>query len=162
MDLSNGRNLHWPVHLESDNHRRLSEGGMMRNILILAWLLVSPPAWSIDFKAVISDFEGMPVTECADQPPPRDDRECQNRRPVTLAMAAMRALLVTYDDERGIAAEEKFKRGELARKIYESTSGNGEPVLTVEEMATVKKLIGKGYPPLMVTQIWRMLDPAAK
>ena len=84
------------------------------------------------------------------------------RRPVTLGMVAMRSLLAVYDDERALPAEEKFKRGELARKIYESTIGSGEPALTVEEMATVKKLIGKAYPPLMVTQIWRMLDPAAK
>jgi hypothetical protein len=133
----------------------------MRFVFALcASLVLASAAQAVDFKTPISDFEGAPITECADQPPPREDRDCQMRRPVTLAMAAMRALLAVHDDERALPAEEKFKRGELARKLYESTAG-GEPVLTVEEMATVKKLIGKGYSPLMVTQIWRMLDPAS-
>lgn len=72
---------------------------------------------------------------------------------LTLKIVASRSLSMIFNDEQ-ISGEEKAKRGLLAFRIY----ANSDIDLTVEEVALVKKLIGKAYGPLIVTQAWEMLE----
>jgi hypothetical protein len=76
---------------------------------------------------------------------------------LTLGTVAINALLGTYPDEQ-TSGEEKFKRYQLAERI--STAGAQE--VSVEEVALIKRLIGKGYPPMVVGPAWLALenDPA--
>lgn len=75
--------------------------------------------------------------------------------PATLKDAVVNALLSLLDDERHIPGEEKAKRWILATRIY-SNPENVE--LTVEEVAMIKSLVGKAYPPLIVGQAWKILE----
>ena len=79
----------------------------------------------------------------------------ETREPFTLRAVCVNVLLGQAADERGITGEEKFKRYELARKIY----NEDKPELSVEDLALLKKLIGAGYAPLVVGQAWQMIDP---
>ena len=49
----------------------------------------------------------------------------------------------------------KYKRWSLAKKIKES---NGNTVLTAEEVVSLKDIIGKSYNPLIVGQIYDILE----
>ena len=64
-------------------------------------------------------------------------------------------LLATFPDEQNLAGEEKLRRFLLASKIHWA---DGEAELMAEEISLVKKLIGKGYGPLVVGQAWKMLE----
>lgn len=75
--------------------------------------------------------------------------------PLTLRKVAVRALFQSYDDEKNIKGEEKFKRGMLGMRIEEEV----DPELKVDEVNLVKTLIGKYSPPLVVAQSWKQLDP---
>jgi hypothetical protein len=76
----------------------------------------------------------------------------------TLRRAITNALNGNYDDEK-IDGAEKSKRGLLAFDIH----GTQHAVdLSAEDVALIKQLAGKAYGPLMVAQIWRMIDPPAE
>lgn len=76
------------------------------------------------------------------------------KREMTLKLAAVNALQAQFEDERALDGEEKFKRGKLAEKIYLGVDVD----LTIEEIAKVKKLIGKAYGPNVVTPAWTALE----
>jgi len=81
--------------------------------------------------------------------------------PVTLCKIAVEALMGIYKDEPDLSGEEKVKRFKLAMKLRDGD----EPDLEVEELALIKKLIGKAFPsPLVVARCFDILDghaPAA-
>ena len=99
----------------------------------------------IDFTTVISDLDGGAISDGSEA-----------RMPFTLGSAAVRALVIPYEDERNLSPEEKFKRGELAARIHAATS----LCLKSEEITLLKKLIGKAYGPLIVFRAWPLLDAA--
>ena len=74
---------------------------------------------------------------------------------LTLKTVSVEALLATFSDEQSLSGEEKAKRYVLATRIYANPE---ELDLTIEEMAKIKQLIGKGYGPLIVGQAWGMLE----
>lgn len=127
---------------------------------IVIFCLFASPAFAqqaseprkIDFTQVVTDQDNGPILECADQPAPRDDRDCKTRRPVTLGMLAMRGLTIP---ERDLPPEENLKRGQLALSVYRSTGA----VLTAEEITLIKKQLAK-FGPLIVVRTYTMLDPA--
>ena len=74
---------------------------------------------------------------------------------LTLKTVSVESLLATFDDERSLLGAEKAKRYVLATRIYANPE---ELDLTIEEIAKIKQLIGKGYGPLVVGQAWEMLE----
>jgi hypothetical protein len=107
----------------------------------------------IDFTSPIIDQDNEPMTECADNPLPKDDRDCKARRVITLGMVALRALTVP---EQGLSGEEGLKRGQLALMVYRSPGAE----LTAEEVSLIKKQIAKFYSSLVIARAFPMLDPA--
>lgn len=77
-----------------------------------------------------------------------------SKEPFSLKDAAIEALLVPEENQAG---EEKVKRYLIATRIYANPDGVD---FTVEEIATIKKVIGKGYGPLIVGQTWELLENA--
>ena len=74
---------------------------------------------------------------------------------LTLKTVSVEALLATFPDEQSLLGEEKAKRYVLATRIYANPE---ELDLTIEEIAKIKQLIGKGYGPLIVGQAWDILE----
>lgn len=64
------------------------------------------------------------------------------------------ALLAYFADEAGLTGEEKLKRWTLAKTI----AAGGEIDLPVEEIALLKRVIAKAYPPLISGQVWEILE----
>ncbi len=75
---------------------------------------------------------------------------------LTLRSVCCEALTAAYPEEK-LAGEEKVRRFELARLLY----AEDEPDVSVEDLALVKQLVGKGYGPVVVGPAWLLLDPAA-
>lgn len=96
----------------------------------------------IDLDTVLCDLKGVPLKET----PEKD---------FTLGAACCTALLNPFSDEQNLDPKEKFNRYKLAQKI----SDGGERDLSVEDVATLKKLIGKAFPPLVVGRCYDILDP---
>ena len=64
---------------------------------------------------------------------------------------AITASLVARDQAEG---EEKFKRWALAVRVQQEDA----PDLRVDELALIKKLVGKIQPPLTAGQVWVLLE----
>jgi hypothetical protein len=99
----------------------------------------------IDFSTPLNDYEGNAISDGTEA-----------KAPFTLGNAAVRALVIPYEDERNLSPEDKFKRGELASRIHNSSALS----LKAEEVTLLKKLIGKAYSPLIVFRAWPLLDAA--
>jgi len=77
----------------------------------------------------------------------------------TLRSICIDVLMAQFDDERGLPGEEKVKRFDLALRIKYA---HEQCTMTVEEVASLKKLIGKAYGPMVVGLTWKMLENAGK
>jgi len=72
----------------------------------------------------------------------------------TLGAVSIAALLGSYADEQGLSGEEKFRRYQLAERIH---AGNVQDV-SAEEVALLKKLIGKNWPPAVLGPAYEALE----
>lgn len=72
----------------------------------------------------------------------------------TLGGVSIAALLGAYADEQGLSGEEKFRRYQLAERIH---AGNVQDV-SAEEIALLKKLIGKNWPPAVLGPAYEALE----
>ena len=132
---------------------------MKRLLLAAAFVLASVPAFAIDLTQQIKDVDGTIV---GDQFSPNKQGTCADSTGkmtedcLTVGKAVVHALLFSYQDEAQLSGEEKFKRGELARRIMNAD----HVVFTAEDTATIKKLVGKLYGPWVIVQVYGALDPA--
>jgi hypothetical protein len=98
----------------------------------------------VDFDTVLRDLKGTAIKD--------GDGE------FTLGAASATALLSPYPDEQNLDPKDKVRRYKLATKIADG----GEVDLSIEEIADLKKLIGKAFPPLVVGRAYEILDPEPK
>jgi len=73
---------------------------------------------------------------------------------VALKKPCVEALLGIYPDETGLSGEDKLLRWRLAQRIDKG----GEVELAAENIALIKKLVAKAYGPLIVGQVWELLE----
>ena len=93
----------------------------------------------IDFSQVFKDLEGEVVNDA------------KTGKPLTLAHACAEVLLANDTKADGL---DKLKRYDLASKIYKGEKDS----LTVEEIVLIKELAGQMFTPLIVGQLYPMLD----
>lgn len=77
-------------------------------------------------------------------------------RELTFAEVFIQSLLTSFEDEQKLSGIDKMKRYVLAQKINRNKDKVAD--LTVEEVALIKELIGKGYNALVVGQVWETLE----
>lgn len=98
----------------------------------------------IDFSQTFTDLDGTPIQADAQS--------------LTLGMVAVQALMAQFPDEKELDGAEKLRRYKLALAIH----GACAPLdVVVEDIASLKKLIGKAYGVLVVGQALPMLETAA-
>jgi len=98
----------------------------------------------IEFSTAITDLAGQPLKE--------------GETIATVRSVTVNALQALFADEQNLAGGEKVHRALLAQRIYDAK----EPLaLKVEDVALIKKLVGKAYGPLVVMRAWAVLDPQA-
>ena len=100
----------------------------------------------IDFSRKLKTLDGKPI-------------KIPKGKDLTLKDAVTNALLQAHEDEKNLPGKEKAMRYHLSMRIY----GAKEPILLKSEECTlIKDLVGKAYLPLLVGQIWEIIDPAEK
>ncbi len=57
----------------------------------------------------------------------------------------------------GVSGEQKAKRFLLAIKVRQAKDAK----LTSDEVTEIKKVVAKGYSPLVVGRVWEIVDPAS-
>ena len=72
----------------------------------------------------------------------------------TLGAVCVGALLGVYADEQNLPGEDKFRRYQLAERIHVG----GVQEVTAEEVASLKKLIGKNWPPAVLGPAYEALE----
>jgi hypothetical protein len=78
-----------------------------------------------------------------------------------LSDAALIALNGTYSGEEPLSGIDKFKRHQLARRIYSSTALKDASMtcdVTAEEIALVKHVIAKAYGPIVLGPAYELLE----
>ena len=76
------------------------------------------------------------------------------KEPMTVRLAATRALTAMFKDEQSLAGDKKVVRFHLALKITDED----EPELKAEDIVLIKTLVGKMYGPVIVGRMWAILD----
>ena len=84
--------------------------------------------------------------------------DAEKGKSLTLADVAENALLSDYRDEQNLDGVEKLKRWTLAKKIEDTKSS---VTLNADEIALIKKLVGKAYNPLVYGEMVQAIDPAS-
>ena len=84
------------------------------------------------------------------------EMKTEKGEPFTLRNACVVSLDAATDEVRKMTGEDKFKRGQLAARIYRTK----EPInLKAEEIAIIKTAIGFVYGPHIIHETWNLLDP---
>ena len=78
--------------------------------------------------------------------------------PMTVRLAATRALTASFRDEQSLAGDEKIARFHLALRLTDED----KPDLKAEDIVLIKNLVGKMYGPVVVGRVWAVLDPLEK
>lgn len=93
-----------------------------------------------DFSTQLKSLDGEPLVN--------------QGKPFTLGAAVIGALMTPFDDEAHISGEQKFNRYNLAVKINAPSAAE----VSAEEIAQMKLVVGKAYGPLVVGQVFNLLD----
>lgn len=96
-----------------------------------------------DFDAVLKGYDGAPLLESGKE--------------VKLGSPAVTVLLAQFQDEQSLRGEDKFSRYKLAERIGQG----GVQDVSAEEIALLKSLIGKAYPPGIVGPAYEALEQDA-
>jgi hypothetical protein len=112
-----------------------------------------------NLNVALKNLNGTPVTEAVIEQLEPGKPVVQSVTTMTAAMACGDALNTLFEDERTLPGIEKHKRGKLAQRVYDA---KGEIDLSTEDIAEIKKCLGKKYNPLIVCQVFDILetDPA--
>lgn len=97
----------------------------------------------IDFNQILKQMDGTDIL---------DEKE---KQPMLLKNICINALLIPLDPQERIGGPEKMKRYDLAQKIYNTKN---KLSVDAERITLLKKLVGDLYPPMIVGQVYRMLE----
>lgn len=107
-----------------------------------AIVLIAQPARAIEinFGTVLTDIDDQPIKD--------------GEKVLTLGRAAAVALMLQSPEDSALPGDEKAKRGHLATLVYPAKPMD----LSVDDIALIKKLIGRAYGPIVVTRAYPLLD----
>ena len=95
----------------------------------------------LDNTKVLVTLAGEPLKESVDG----------EVKDVTVKTVIVNALLNPMEKDTGM---QKMEKEELARKVYQNDSVD----LTIEQVKLIKDRIGEMYAPIVVGQVWRLLE----
>jgi len=100
----------------------------------------------IDFNRVLVDFSGNPLKE----------ETSSGSVEIKLRSVVINALMTLLEDDKNMSGDDKVKRYDLALLVHNS---GAEPLdIKVEDVTLIKAQIGKFYGPLIVGQVWKILE----
>ena len=109
----------------------------------------------IDMTTPLHNLDGSVAKDTFQQQ--ADDPKCERCGPLTLGQVVSYALFMPSDEDKGLAPDQKFARGALAMRVRDAKNAE----LSAEEIAVIKKCIGRSFSPLIIAETFPMLDPNA-
>jgi hypothetical protein len=104
--------------------------------------------------AALHDETGKPLRDGAAAT--KDDPNCEHCPAMTVGHLIAKALSVPDKD---VPPDELWARGALAARLREDRAAT----LTNDEIGAIKKAVGKNFPsPVIIMQLWPVIDPTAK
>jgi hypothetical protein len=100
-----------------------------------------------NFRTRLIGFDGEPIAD--GRPVDASGRPADPARHVRLYDVTRDALLAQFPDEQ-LTGQEKYDRYSLLGRITSDVNKNKLTTVSAEEVALIKKLIGKGYGPAVV------------
>ena len=109
----------------------------------------------INVKATINDYD--------DKPMPKDPND-ESKGFQMLGDMCITALNAQLQDEAKLEAEKKVHRGFLSQDIHNALKDDHDGVidLPAEDVAIIKEIMGKIYPPLSLMRAYDLIDPKPK
>lgn len=109
----------------------------------------------INVKATINDYD--------DKPMHKDDKD-KSKGHMLLGNMAVTALNAQLQDEAKLEAEKKIHRAVLSQDIHNAMKdeSDGFVDLPSEDVALIKEIMGKIYPPLSLMRAYDLIDPKPK
>lgn len=101
----------------------------------------------------LTELDGTPMTT-GKQVCQMCGQVVSEEEPMTVRLAATRALTAVYRDEQNLKGDEKVARFHLALKVTDED----EPDLKAEDIVLIKMVVGKMYGPVVVGRVWSILD----
>lgn len=138
--------------------------------------LIASPAFAIDYTQVILDEQGCPMhddpnlttirTTATIADPVKCPRAEKMMPPdLTLGLIAYHAMMWVAPDETPgypgstpINGEQKQERGDLGKRVRNAK----DDATTPEELTIIRKQVGKLYGPMIVSEVFPLLNPTAK
>lgn len=106
-------------------------------------------------NVALKNLDGTNITEATVQQLEVGKAVVQSLTVMTASIACGNALTQLFEDERSLSGVEKHKRGKLAQRVFDA---EGEIDLSAEEITTIKTCVGKHFNPLVVAQIYDILE----
>jgi len=97
----------------------------------------------VNFDAPITDLKGEPLKD--------------GENVVTLASVACTALMAAFPDEQNLDAKAKITRFNLAMLVVDG----GVCEVKTEELAELKKVLGRAFGPLVVGRAFEIIESAS-
>lgn len=104
----------------------------------------------ISLNQKIKDLEGEIITT-----PKKKGKEIIEED-LRLSTVLINSLLANFEDEKGLAGEEKINRYMLAQRIKRKEKTTVD--LTAENIQLIKPLVAKAYGISVVGKVWEILD----
>lgn len=95
----------------------------------------------IDFTATLVSLDGKSL-------------QSESGDTLLLGDVVTNALINQYSDENPSGVE-KVKRWSIAKRVF----GRADISLTADDIALIKNLVAKAYGPIVVGQVWSIIDP---
>jgi len=108
----------------------------------------------IDFNETLKDLKGKVIT----QPTFDDDGEVNGKEDMNLGMVAIDCLMGLDEGDKNMKGTDKYKRHKLATRINASQEDEELLELKAEDIAKIKKLIGKRYTPRIVGPAYDLIE----
>lgn len=113
---------------------------------------------TVDMTQVLLDDIGRPAADVsAREGKEEDDPRCAKCPRLTLGRAVAQALFAAFPEDRD-QAEQKWARAALAQRI----KADPKATLTAEEVAVIKRQLGRAFGGVLLMQAYPLLDPNAK
>jgi hypothetical protein len=117
---------------------------MRKTVFTLVICLLATVTHATDFTTVLAGLDGKPLV-------------AEGVPSMTLGEVVANALVNQFKDETP-TGQEKVKRWALALRIH---NAKGDVELTADDVKLIKDLVAKAYGPIVVGQVWSILDPAS-
>ena len=108
----------------------------------------------LNVDTVLLDLKGKPIQT----PISNTDPQNPQLEDFTLGAAIIGAMMMQIEEDRSADGKSKLSLYRIAQAV----SVGGEVEFSTEELAEIKKRVGKGYTPLVVGAIYDMIDPPKK